>query len=701
MRKSTTNRILTASLMAGALVWAIDAQGQSPFDENKALEKPKTAASVAAPASQGMSTADLQQLQLNVGASNRLAGGDYHGFLVAQPVIEGTITFADGTKDYQRYAWFKQILGEHYSPLLSESNKETTTGSFLNKKRTLNISARIRGRGFVVKAIKEYYGGTLAAEPGQPTAPTDPQFKGIVDKELANQQLELDILKWSFEVDKLLVERNGMGMLDLSGKSRVDKALADLKENRIPNAKNTLAANNDAIRTKFLDLADAAIAKKDYNQAIALIATSGDTSQKAKWSLAGSYQGLGQYDKAIEYYKASNNGDKAYNGIADCQHAKGSDRDALNTIYTVVNDFHGTPEELSALAKIEEWKLRDRTSEFPELPQKISGVYLEKGIQNSAKNRPQAVKDYSSAVDVLAAGGSKAAASTQIVNNANNANQINQQALFQSKMNADQRFMNERYAAQGQANAWQTSYTNAAYQAKIDYGYELSRKRKELESARQELDYLTRNPPAARPPTSTDPYNGSSGTTSGTDPYSSKPSTGGTTSTDPYSSKPSTSGNTSTDPYAKKPTTGNTSSSDPYASKPSSGSTSSTDPYAKKASATDPYGNTGSTGGTDPYSGDNGQADYNARLSASRNNIDRLDNEYRWLYANEASWVDDRTRTEAASLLAARAQLARYDLSRKDAYINADSSVQQAAQRASQSNQRAQLLASLAREAGY
>lgn len=680
----TTTRILTASLVAGSLAWAGDLRAQAPFDDKAPIAKPTTART-APTAPQGLSPADLNNIKINVDASNKLAGNEYQGFLVGHKVIEATITFTDSTKNYERYAWLKQIFGEHGCSLITENNTETKTGGMFNKVKNLSINAKVRGRGFVLKAIKDYYGGTLIGDPGQPVVPTDPQYKAIIDTEKQSQQLELDILAMSFNVDKLILERSKMGALDFSGKSRVDKALQDLKESRIPKAKGQLTANTAAIRQKFLDMADAAMNKKDYNLAIALISVSRDGSEKATWRLGGSYQGLGQYDKAISYFngltRSSYYGEKATNSIADCQHTQGNDREALNNLYKVLADFHGTQDELAALAKIDQWKLLDKASQFPELPQKLSGVYVEKSLQNVAGNRPQAVNDYAKAAESLAAGGNKAAASSQILSAANNANVANQQRYSQARLNAEQRFNNERATAQGQVNAWDNSYRNAISRARTDYGYELSRKRTALDDARRELDYLSRNPPA-KPAGGTDPYGTKPGS-SGTDPYGTKPSSSGT---DPYGSKPSTSGS-NTDPYAKAPARTGT---DPYGgSTGSTGSNSGTDPYSG--------GSSGSTG-TDPYA--TAMNDYNSRLSAARSKIDRLNSEYNWLYNNESAYVSDRTRSEAQSLQAARDELARYDLSKKEAYVNADSTVRSTYAAYADSNKRAQTLAGLAREAG-
>ncbi|MBF0498553.1 MAG: hypothetical protein HQM09_00335 [Candidatus Riflebacteria bacterium] len=677
MRKPIPTRILTASLVAGALALAVDVgAASSPFDDKTTVTKPKTATANKAPATpKGISADELQAVQQAVAYTNQLAIGDYRGFLVSQPFVDGRITFTDGTKNYERFAWFSSIISEHYCYVKSDNSTETTTGSFMTKKKTKNVSMSIQGRGFVVKAIKNHYGGTLMSEPAQPVAPTDPALKPIVDKELANEQIEINILNLAFQVDDLIVQRNNLGVMDISQKNKIDKAIKDLKESKIPAAKNSLAANNDAIRAKFIELADADVANKNYEQAIALISASGVKSDRANLDLARSYQGLGQYDKAIDSYKTLTNSSSyevAYNGMADCQHLKGDDRAALNSIYNITDHFTGTQEDLNALAKIDKWKLMSRTSEFPELPQKLSDAYVEKSILNAGKNKTQAVADYKTAVSSIAGNGSKSAASAQIVNDAISTHTKNQQWLDQSKMNADQRFMNERSTAQGNVNAWESSYTNAVAQAHSDYRYELSRKSQELDSARSELDYLMRNPPAR--PTSAP----------ATDPYANKPSS---SNTDPYSSKPSSS---NTDPYGNSGNSGNSGSSntDPYGNSGNSGS-----------SNTNPYNNSGSTGGTDPYA--DAMTDYNSRVSAARAHIDQLDNDYRWLYANETSYVNDRTSNEASSLQSARDELRRYDLSNKQAYINADSDVQQASSAESESRNRANTLSSLAKGAGY
>ena len=619
--------------------------------------------------------------------NNAYAPGDYQGYSVSYGIIRANIQFNDETKAGERVAWFQQILSEHGCRLLKLDKKQTQTGNFFNRKKWLSVTAEIEGRGFVVKSIRNYYGGTLAGNPDGYTASNDPAVRGLVALELQNRTAELAILRFSFEVDKLIVERSKLGLLDFSAKSRIDKALKELKEVGIPGEKAKIAGNNAQIRSGFADLAQKAIEAQDYQRAIDLIGASRDNSQNATFQVGNCYLGLKQYDKAIAQFSAltgsSAYGEKAELGIADSQHLKGDDREAMNSIYRVLGNFRNSPEELAALAKVDDWKLLDRAKEFPEMSANISGVYVQKGLIDAGPARSTAVTDYQRGVEFKAAGGSKAEASKKILSEYSAVKTRYRSQLGTAKQVADQNFNMKRERARGQYEAWQTSYTRAQTNARYDYDTDLRDKRREYDDAKRELDYLTRNPPAAP---------GSGSQTGGTDPYSNNPSTGGT---DPYSTKPKTGG---TDPYGiGGATAGGT---DPYSTKP-------------KTSGTDPYGIGGATaGGTDPYSGGSGNSgnagtdpyndgEYQNRLDSARAKVDRLNREYSWLYYNEESYVSDKTSSERASLETAKNEYERFDSANKPAYIANDSEVQRYSGLYSQADQKYVTLKGLAQEAGY
>lgn len=612
----------------------------------------------------------------DVDLGNTYAGSDYKNFFLSQPVIQGTITFSDETKNYERLAWFQQILSEHGCQSLTLNKNETKTGGMFNKKKILSVSAKIKGRAFVVKAIKGHYGGSVSDSGAVSSPMADSQLQGILEKEKDSQAAEEQILKYAFEIDDLIVARSKLGLFDLKEKSRIDKRMDELKGSLIPTAKNQVNGNTAAIRSSLLDLADRANQKGDFKRTITLMDAYGLRDDKSLWRVGNAYQGLKEYDKAIAQYKAltgsATMSEKAWNGIADCQHQQGKDAESLASLLKVLDGFHNTQEELDALAKIDQWKLMRLASSNPSLPGKVSSIYISKAMLNNGNAHPQAVKDYGKAVEVLANGGSKAEASRNILTEASNAQAANSQALDKARQAADQRFMLERERARGSVEAWEVSYDRAVENARKEYQRDLSAKRKALDEARRDLDYQLRNPPAGSGSGSsgnTDPYGGSSGS-SGTDPYA------GT------SSKKSGSG---TDPYA-----GN-----------SSGST--TDPYSggSSGSNTDPYNGGSSNSNTDPYSSSGSSSDHQNRLDTLRRKVDKLDSEYRWLTSHKTDYIDEHTSSERRSLRDAEAAYAKYDLSRKPAYISSDASVRKYTQLTNESAAYARTLSGLAKEAGY
>ena len=174
------SRIVSGSLLAMLLSSGLcaAAPAKNPFEDTDAVAQPQKVAN--AGTRQAAPVLPLIPNAPAVQTANTWATGDYASFLLVQPIIQATITFNDETKDSERTSWFQQILSEHGCKTLSIDKKQNQTGNIFNRKKWLTVTARIEGRGFVIRAIKEYYGGTLAKEPGQPQAPADATLKDIV-----------------------------------------------------------------------------------------------------------------------------------------------------------------------------------------------------------------------------------------------------------------------------------------------------------------------------------------------------------------------------------------------------------------------------------------------------------------------------------------------------------------------------------------
>lgn len=695
--KQSLGRAIVGCLFLGLVCcYGTPAWADNPFAEDSAAGAPKE--TNAGKAGEGVTP--ITETGGSVRGSNLYAPGEYAGYVTSYGIVKATIVFKDETDKAQRVSWFKQILSEHGCKTLKIDEKAQQSGGWFSKKKWVDCTAEIEGRGFVLKEIAGYYGGNVAGNADETKASNDPALAGAAALEAQNKAAEIAILRYSFEVDKLIIERSKLGLLDVFKKGDVDKKIADLKDNKITGEKAKIAANNNQIRSSLSDLAQKAVEGKDYQRALDLIGLARDTSAKASYQAAQSYQGLKDYDKAIEKYKASGYGENAYNAIADCYHAKGDDRSALNSIYDTLKDFRNTPQELEALKKIDDWKLLSKSGTYTELPGKLTDIYLQKGLMNASSNHATAVSDYKKAVEAkAAAGGTPAQASAKILSDYAASKTQNETALASAKDAADRRFMEKRSEAKGQYDAWTVSYNRALEDARRDYTTDLNRKWRELGDAKDALDYLLKHPPVET--TTTDPYNNNGN--SGTDPYGSTGHSGssGSSGTDPYGNKGSSgsTGNSGTDPYSTKGNSGSTGNSgtDPYADDDDDDDT---DPYggsSSSGSGTDPYAY--AKAGTDPYEGT--KEEYDRAVEEARRKVDRLQNDYTWLYNHKDTYVSDKTASARNSLDAARREWERYDLSNKASYIANDSEVKRYSSALATADQRYQTISQLAKEAGY
>jgi len=448
----------------------------------------------------------LPAITSDVEAGNKYAGSDYKNFFLAQPVIRGTITFSDATKNYERFAWFQQILSEHGCQTLSVNKTESKSGWWIFGKKTLSVSVNIEGRTFVVTAVKGHYGGSASDTGTIPSLTTDSAFQNILTKEKETQAAEEQILKYAFEIDDLIVARSKLGFFSSSKKGDIDRRMSELKDRLIPATKDQVNTNTDTIHRDLFDLARQANQKGDYNRTIALLEVSGVQNDETRWLLASAYRGLGDYDKAIEQYsvlaKTPAMAEKAWLGIAECQHLQGKPVDTLASLFKVLEDFHNGVEENDALSKIDQWELIKANAGDPSVPKKVSDIYLTKAVVENGSAHSQAVVDYKKAVEILANDGNKAEASKNILAEASKAQMTNSQELDRAKEAAGQRFVLERDQAARKLVDCQTKYNLAVANSGEDYRRELSDKYNELREAEDDLDYLEDNPPVGVDPES-------------------------------------------------------------------------------------------------------------------------------------------------------------------------------------------------------
>ncbi|MBF0407163.1 MAG: hypothetical protein HQM10_07410 [Candidatus Riflebacteria bacterium] len=619
----------------------------SPFEENNTkinLNQQVSATSGTTQDPNAISPQSVDQLLVQVSAGNALSGQYGGNHVIKHAIIKGSVFLKDETGgDYERVRLIDRIFSQHGCKLTKQQKNPKESGNFFNKKRWMEATYEFEGKDYVVTAIIGYYSGKKLADVSPESIPTEPDLAEAVALEKRAAEDEKAILAWEFELDKLIVELPQKGAFDFSGKNRIKARMEEINNTLIPNKMSAIAQAKQQAVSKLNALAVSYQNKGDYAQALAYYKLQGINDNATRINAGDCYQALQSYDSAIAMYSAvSPQTETSVLKVADCRHAQGKDAEAAAKLMEVLQSFNNSTEEQAALRKIDEWGIL--TSQ-PALAPQISDIYLRKAFINAGNTSAAAAAaaDYKRACELKAAGNG-AEGSRQIVAGYQAAVNKDNQDINNARIAADSRFNRERENARISLVSAERNYDNAMIRARVQYNEEVRSVESRLSSARSRLSYLQSHPPVTPPSTGgTDPYGGST-----------KPSTGGS-STDPYggSTKPST-GGSSTDPYGGS-------------SKPSN-SGSSTDPYN---AGTDPY--SGSSG-TDPYSGGTGGS-YEYQLSQARAEVSRLERELSSLRYDQAGYIARRTAIEGAALQNAQSNYRRYDLSKKDAYIENDSAV--------------------------
>ncbi|MBF0545802.1 MAG: hypothetical protein HQM08_15270 [Candidatus Riflebacteria bacterium] len=623
----------------------------------------------------------IDQILSQVNAGNAYAGEYGANRLIKNAIIKVHIDLKDETGgEYKRVALLESIISSHGGRITSQQKGEKQTGNIFNRKKWTEATYEFEIKDYVGDKLVSYYNGKKLADVSPAFVPTSPELADAIALEKRCVEDEKSVVDWELELDKLYISRAARGTFDLSGKSADDKRINEILNNLIPGKKSAIADARRQVDSKLANLGTAYQNKGDFNQALAYYKLHGITDDATRLNAGNCLKGLKSYDQAITMFKAINPPTEAsILSIADCQHAQGNDQDAANSLVSVLKNFHNTPEELSALQKLEEWKILSDPQKYANIIPQVADVYLQKAFLNASKpsTTGTAAQDYNKACGLRAAGNA-AEGSRQLIGAYQATVNKNSQDLQVARQQSEQRFLAERETYRQNYVRAQQNYDYSVQRARAQYNEEMTSTSYQLQEARRALAQLQANKPA--------PTSGST-----TDPYANKPSTGGST-TDPYGGK-STTGGSSSDPYAStakpKPTTSSdpyastsnptTSSSDPYASTAKPKPSTSSDPYAStakpKTNSTDPYART-SNDGTDPYSNSGSTTDpYASQLSDAQAKVNALENRYRYLASNQDGYISERTVGEYQALQISVNNYRNYDLSRKDAYVENDPNV--------------------------
>lgn len=591
--------VISCGVLHGERLWA-----QSPFDDGSetiTVKKAKVEKSEDRITPPSISIEDLQKAIGNAGSSNVFAKGDYKNFVVGFPTGRVKITFADINKSFDRASWFQQICAEHGCQIMSFNKEETTSGSWLSGKTvTRTVTSTIKGRVFVIAAIAEHYQGGQVQQPDKPSIPDSSLLSNVVDLEMRNRDIELQILRLSFEVDKNMVAKSKLGF-SITGNLRANRSLDtlidDLMKKQIPAMKLASKQTTNAIRQDLVRLGSKAQNQKDFSLAISLYDVSASKADDVIANVGNSYLGLNDYDSAIRQFKklAPNNPEMADNGIAEAQHAKGNDREALDSLYKVLRGFKNSAQELEALEKLDKWGYLNRSEEFPEIPGMMSQTYLKKGVLDYSTNQDLAAEDFKKAVEIRANGGSKDDAAKAILNESREPLSQKKILLLAARKRANMRFEKEREDARVEVYAHSRNFAGAVGSTRTFNMAIMELISRDLTEANRELDLLLSHPPA-------------------------------------------------------------------------------------------------STGDDEKY---------NAAVEAARYRVGRLEGEYRKLNENPDSKFHERMIEKTISLREAKAEFDKYDLSRKEAYINSDSEVSRLSSPVSNDTQVYEKMAKMAKAAGY
>ncbi|MBF0545800.1 MAG: tetratricopeptide repeat protein [Candidatus Riflebacteria bacterium] len=606
----------------------------TPFSDN-IISITQTANSGTDTNTSSVPAGSVDQILTQVAAGNAYAGAYGENHLIKNGIVKVRINLKDETGgEYKRASLLAQILSEHGCKITTQQVGEKQTGNIFNRKKWMEASYDFEAKDYVADKLVPYYAGQKLGDVSPASIPNAPELADAVAVEKHCIEDEKAVIDLELELDKLYISLSKRGTFDLSGK-KADKARIDeIINNLIPAKKSAIASERQDVDKKLADLASSYQKKGDYNQALAYYKLHGINDNTSRQNAGDCYKALKSYDSAISMYKSINPITEAASlNIADCQHAKGNDQDAVKSLFDVLGNFHNSPEELSALQKFDDWKIVDRSSEFPNVAPQLGDVYLSKSFLNA--NSPSSVgtaaQDYKKGCGLKAAGNA-AAGSQQLIAGYQAAVDKGNQDLSSARQQASNRFLQEREMQRQNLVRAETNYNLALTSAAVAYTNDLNAAAYRLRRAQERLTYLQSLPPT---------------TSGGTDPYS-RPTSGGT---DPYSGSSSSHG--STDPYSG-----------------TSSSHGSTDPYAPShSSSTDPYSQS-SNYGTDPYDSYNSVSDAQAAVY-------QFQNDYNYLAYHQAAYVATRVAPELLIYTTAQANYRNYDLSRQTAYVENDPTVLQ------------------------
>jgi len=430
----------------------------------------------------------INALKISLDERNKYAGV-YKTKSLGFATLRGTAKFYDGKKGETigRLAWFEKILAEHGCKEESMTDKEIKKSSWLIlTKIEIEKSAVFIGRDFVVQAIANHYSGSVETVAAAPAAANISDLANITALENTNVDQEKAILTLEFEVDTLLLELSGLGILD-GGKKKTKQARIDeIKTKLIPAMKGTIAANRQAVTKALNDLAAKYEKQGDYDKALAYYNYNDQWDNTTRLGAANCYEKLGDYTAAIDSYKKISPQTEAVQlKIADCHHANKQDKEATADLTGILSNYKNTSEQQQALAKIEEWKLLDNNST---LSKQVADTYIKKAFIDGASSSA-AAKDYQKACSIMAksSGSSAQSISASYVKSYSNAYTQALTNYQQAQTTAGAKFDSERKEAERIMGVKKEEYNDKLAKAPDAYNNEIERRENELRNERATL----------------------------------------------------------------------------------------------------------------------------------------------------------------------------------------------------------------------
>ncbi len=312
----------------------------------------------------------------------------------------------------------------------------------------------------------------------------------VVNLEKQLIQKETALLEPEMKLDTLIIERAKLdgvgGWFQGSKKKEIERQMAE-QQALIDQISREMASLQKQVQEKVYEVAQTYEGKGEFKKAIEYYLKIERQDDRIRYRIAFCFKSLKDYESAIQWILKMARTDANSLEIVDCYKLDGRMKEAIYWLFQILEPIDGNPAELTALDLIEKYTYPGLPNDYPDFARRLSDVYIAKAVYNYKSDFGQARADYQKAISLIAGSEDPKAVSMKVLDRYHNAYMGAVDILDQQKEAAERYYENMLREAKQNYDDAEYRFRRAQREAEDEYRRAVDFARQEVMRAEREL----------------------------------------------------------------------------------------------------------------------------------------------------------------------------------------------------------------------